>query len=361
MKIKLQTEQIRDFFVYAKNITTEAAEITPVIRYIKVEIDFGFCTLYKSNNNSFVKYTFKTKEDDCVFLIAEEKLQNFATDTKEREIIISIKDDEITLSDNGGRFKQRLNKTPYSLIDFPKIPEIGKEKLRLDKDVLNAMNIAKVHTIKDEININLTAVHFSEEGYIYSGNFHSLYIRNFSKKIPKVSIKTNESTILCQFPYLDYVISDNYNTYTHEGITYGFIQQHQITGFNYNQFLDKIRKDNYIIISLEDLEMFCQSTVRFTNDSFCESELTVINEETAKLTYIDHETSQENTIECKVKLYGEQFSFTFNPSFFLPIIKALRNVPYSEIYLGDEGSLISIWNEGDKNYTGILNKLNKAK
>lgn len=357
MKIKLPIEKIREFLAISKYIVLppDRSNINPIIKFIKVEIVFGTCILTKTNNNSFCKFSFDVSEEDVEFLIQEENLSSFCTDSKHEELTLNMQDGFIKMSD--GYFKRKVNVNGVGVIDFPLIPKQEDKLIRLEREVLTSLIPAKAHIGSDKIMTPFQSAYLSGND-VYSSAMQTMYIRSFKAQLPTIAITPAECLLLSSFEYVDYCKSDNYNTYIHKNIVYGFIQPHGATGFDYKAQIGRLTKKNYLTIKVEDMINFCNSTMRFTQGLFCNSTLSTEKTEfgaIANLLFEDRSKNEENTIDVPIKLVGDNFSFNFSPDIWLPILKVL---PYEEICIGDEIGLVSIWNEIDKNYNGIISKVN---
>lgn len=353
-KITLPVKDIKNFFEVSKYVKSEKNDVSPILRYLKIDIEFGICFITKANLDSFCKYNFSINHDDISFLIEEEKLSILVSLTKEDKIEIQYKKDHILLTD--GYFKQKCNNISYKVTEFRSIPDFLKsESFVLNKSILSKLSSAKIFLGKDNIISPYFLFVYFEEDKIYSSSGQSIYFYKMKdgEKVPKFALTENECTLLSGYESVIYSKSENYNTYKIGNVVYGFIQSSNANYYPAESQTNKAEKKNYAIIKIEDIINFCNSTLKFSGNTYCNSDL-FVESEISRFVFSDLDKGEENSIETKSTLIGEPFVFRFNPSIWLSIF---QNMPYDNICIGNEQGVVSIWNDSDPQYIGLLSKL----
>lgn len=374
-KITLPLQKINDFISASKYISTDNIGVIPIYQYIKIQIEFEVCTITKRNNNSFCVFSFDIpNQDDCEFVILEERLITFCNNAQEKEFTISLDDKSsiIKIEDSAKYYKQKFNNGAVLMSDFSPVPETdGLSKQSISSDVLNCLSSAKIYSGKDETVGHFSYVYLKDES-IFSTNGHVIYVKTVKSGsiLPQIALTKTECDLLPELKSVEFCESDNYNIYIQKDkkVIYGFRKPENANGFDYKRFISTLKKENYSQVLVNDIVNFCVSTISFANDRVKEKkdEFPIAlfkaeknGESGVKMIYENLELEKENKIEVNNQLFGNGFEFYFNPVLWLPIIKDLK---YDYICISDENtSLVSIFNKSDSSYIGIISKFNITK
>lgn len=364
MELRLKVDEIKNFFILADNIPSEISEVNPIHKYLKLDMCFGSLTLIKTTTHSFVKHIMPAEGDECIILIEESRLKDFCNDCKLPEFVISIDDATNKVELIEGRRKQKLGDIYMGLDIFPKQPKITTGFSRIAKDVLDAIKIAKGYITKDPLLLNLKCVYIKDKT-IYASDRHMMYIKDttFNIDIVKTDNKNfdiafteEECDVLSSFNYVDFAKADNFNTYTFNNTSFGFLPFQDAQGFDYKQFTATVEKEAFISTEISEIIRFCTSTIKFVgkNDDYPTAYFTIIDSTSAQLKYIDTEKDQENILDIAIEMTGLMEDFKFAPKTWNDKMKSL---PYDKIVLSTQKSAIAVWCISDDSYLGFFSKM----
>lgn len=355
MQIALPIEQIKDFLSLSRQIKTDEILIN---KYIKFEIVFGTCFLIKKNFYGYCRYSFNTNEDDCSFLIPIDKLEGMINVTKSKTLKITINETETLLDD--GKAKYNCNTNGISVLAFDFIKEESSKDIisRIDKSTIEILKQAKAFAGNDDLIPQFSCIYIDEDT-IYSSNRSSLFFKTLTKQFPKISVTQKELEMISAFDYVDYAVINNHNIYIYGNLTYGYIQTTNAVGFPAKQQIDKLTKENYIKINLENFIDYCKYTIGFIDQSKKDKEFETseckVNNGVLDLVYEDKKLNEINSLHLKIlEQRGDDFSFHFQHSIWKDLLSIL---PYENIYLGNEEGFISVWSDKDSTFIGILPKM----
>lgn len=352
MKITLPVKQLKDFFDLSKFVKTEKSDINPILKYLKIEIEFNTCFITKSNSEAFCKYNFTIEHDDVSFLIEEEKLLTLISLTKKDKIVIQEQNGQIVISDE--YIKYKCSNHTYELSDYKIIPEFDKSQAGLiGRDLIDKLKIAKNFVGSDKLIMPYFCYVYYTNNTLYSSTSQIVYINQIKTNLDKCIFGETECNFLSQFDNVNYCQVDNYNIYKIGSLACGFLKSESAYFFEIKQFYERVTKSNYASVKVEDIINFCESTIRFAKDGFNTSSVEFVSDK-AIFSFIDKDKGEENVIEVESSIKGVYFTFYFNPSQLLNVVK---NLPYERINIGDEAGCVSIWNENDINYFSLISKI----
>lgn len=350
MTINFPIDKVRDFLDKASVIVTEKNDLMPILRYIRIKIDFGVCIMTKTNNKGFCKFYFDLDAEDADFLIEESKLLLFCDTSTDDNFSITINNEGTIIY--GVSYKQRTNAKSYDIDLFPKIPDEPKSSIRITKDIIDSFKIAKSCIAQDDIRPALNFAYCTDD-VLFSSNAQILYIRKFNRTLPKIELTPEEITAISDLAWADFSIADNYNTYKNGNVIYGFIASNDAKPFDYKPFLNSIEKENYISIKIKDILNFCTSTIKFADSKFLDSDF-IYEDGKASMIYQDKEKGENHELEFSIRVVGEPFNFRFYPTTWKDFMSAL---PYDEICIGETKQFLYFWNPADEGYVGIISKI----
>lgn len=352
MKITLPVKQLKDFFDLSKFVKTEKSDINPILKYLKIEIEFNTCFITKSNSEAFCKYNFGIEHDDVSFLIEEEKLLTLISLTKKDKITIQEQNGQIIISDS--YIKYKCSNHTYILTDYKSIPEFDKSQgYLISKELINKLKIAKNFIGTDKLIMPYFCFVYYKDNVLYSSTSQIFYIDELKTSLQKAYFTETECNFLSQYDNVNYCQLENYNIYKIGSLVCGFIQLHGANFFDTSSFSQRITKSNYASLKIEDIINFCESTIKFAKDGFNTSSVEFSNSN-AKFVFIDKDKGEENIIEVDSSLSGNPFVFHFNPYQLLNVVK---NLPYERINIGDENGCVSVWNDNDVKYFSLISKI----
>jgi hypothetical protein len=359
--MKLPLDSIKEFLAYASLVPSDKLDLLPILKYFKVEIIFGECTITKSNGKDFVSFTFNCDEEDAEFLISEVKLKVFASVSNEQHVYISVVDKLITLKDIKN-YKQSYTNESYNVLDFPKINEYNDDTcIKFSKSLLNLISIARNYCGTDDLDSKYSSVYINQE-HIYSSNGNCLFTNRHLEQInSEIVITKKESEVISKLGFVDFIQSENQNIFRFNNVIFGFTKVDLSSGLPYRQFIDNVQKKNTVKVSVPDLVKFCQAVLSSTSSAVGDKEMKwlnsscIVSDETANLLF-QLEDREEISIVTPVTLEGEKFDFKFNQRLCYQIFKSL---PYSEIYISNEVNFNcnAIFNKNDPNFLGFIFKI----
>lgn len=371
MKVTLPTSKLKEFLNLSKFIETEESDLDnlQILKYLKFEIVFDKCTVTKTSLRSFFQFSFDVKHEDCEFIVLESKISDWCSLTTQEKTTITIKQVEsktgithnVVLSD--GYYKPKHDGGKYEVKDFFKIANYGQSTKRIPKEVLLALDSAKIYTGTDDLRPMFKFVYL-DDNYVYSSTMQTFFLKKFEIELPKISLSKLECVILATFPYVEFRTDSegkSFNVFSFENSVYGFRQEEDARGFAFQSFLPLLEKKQCFKFKTDDFINFCNSTkiVSKSKKPVYINSKAFVTENKLKLSYIDTERGIENEIEVECVLNGDEFDFIFDHNQLLEIFKSL---PYNDICISNEDHpesnfyALSLFNEQDKSYTGLVTK-----
>jgi len=362
MDILLKTKDVQTFCKLCDYVVSDKLDLYPILNYIKIEIVFGTCILTKSNNNQFVQYQFETEADDIEFLILEDELKNFSSMTNSDSFTVSETSTKGTLKFNDGYYNYNFNNSTFSgdvelNVDmFSKIPEQKSETVKITKDIISYLNIAKEFASEDVLLANFVNIYIKGNEIFASDSRESFFYKKLSGDYPLIAFSKKECILLGNFEYADYYHSGNFNCFIYGSATYGFINKENQSSYNYQQFLS-INRNNYLKIKTSDFINFCKACVKFSK-----SKSDKITTTTSKFTFNERIiiTFNNDIKELKVPIDCESVNmdpleFFFNPTTLLNKVSAM---PFENIFISIEKDRFYLFSDQDSNLFSLHMKQN---
>lgn len=390
--LKISLNKIKEFIEFCNKVSgaSEGKNISTYLstsEYIKFEILMGDCFLIKNVISSFVEFKIDVSSffyDDIEFLIHEKKLKDFCGTISSEYLYIQI--DESINTTNGDvtklvkisdteKFKdsKKLNYI-NSLIDIKLFPETKYRtsnykngKTKINEEVLNSIEIASVHVIRDNVKPNLSCIylgayekdkHLIEGCDIFSADSQCFYSKKFNQKFPPIAIQFVETKILLGLKSCDYFVTEGHNVYfVGSNVVFGYRHIDNTNGFDYNGFKNYLTKQNSITIKVEDILLFClraRNSSNSSKDSFLNSTCLFDKQENiVRFIYNNDKTNDEDIKECQIigNVVGEFEKFILNHNQLYDILKTLS---YNTITISIEQYYIGLTTKEDENYFGFL-------
>ena len=389
MFIKLPLQKLKEFTDLSKSL--QSSELEQIYQFIKVEIDFGKCTITKSTRDSFLVYTFDLDAvDDCSFIIQEKVLSDFSNSTNENYVYIELNESggnihKIKDSLNSKKcYEKVFNDGGYKIKDFPsshvKLDSITYS--RLGKNQIDSILRAKSFVGKDDlapmynhIFISPTKPDPNKNGksdlYINSFGGQTMYLDRIGSDLsfPFLAISPRESAIITKFEWLDYNSdTSNFNIYKYGlngEVIYGFSRVEGANPVDLSLPLSMFKKDNYFIIKTNDILKFCTSIKLYSGtndkdreDSKWKNSSCTLDFGECTLFFELEKISESIKVICDVTVVGSEFNFNFNQNFLYEIIRGAFS-GYDEICISDSGNGVCIFSRNHENMIGFMMKYQK--
>lgn len=355
MELKLPTAKVNDFLKLCEYIKGNV-ETDEIQKYIKVSIDFGTVTLTKTNTFQFVRYEFEHETEDVECILLESEIKKYFSITSSAEVSIAFKDRQVYLTD-GTRLKYNFNNGTEKVDDFYSIPDMSETKLRLDKNFIQNVNLAKSFVGNDTLRPVFNYVYLSDNK-IFATNAHAIYLRDINAESDLIAISPAECKLISDFDYIDYATAGNFNVFSHKKVTYGFLTKDGAGKLDISNFVKSYNPDSYIECSVDEVMAFCNAALTFSK-----GDSKIINN-TCKMNLIENELE----LEFNDKEYGKStdvslgienndiknFELNFNSELMLNCLKSVRS---DKFRLNVVNHLIYIWAKTDSGLLLLMTKI----
>lgn len=336
MKVTLPILQVKEFLKLASYVESDSLliEQNPEYGHIKIEVIMGTCFLTKVNINKFAVYSFETEEDDCRMLILEDDLKSFVS-TSKRDTI-QINDEETTVSFFDGYNNPKFSKiSKVDIKTFPKIVKLPKEFIRIEKDVINCLDVSKNYIGDDKLRPFVLYAHIKED-MVFATDAHVTIFNKLERKVSDklISLSKTDIQFISNFDYIEFYFNDNFSIFKNGNCIYGSRLYENISDVSQliKSFSSNIDKTKYVKILLSDYMNFCESTVAYTKrverekKNYKSSSFLIISPTKVAFDYDDAENGIKNNLPVDVKIVGLEpgFEFKFRQK---RIKEALENMP----------------------------------
>lgn len=352
MKITLSVDEVKKFIQVSDSIKLESKKFSPVLSYLKLSSSFGECTITKSSQFEYCRYSFDSNNSDFETLIEYDALLELLSKTKATAFTIETDGKFVHLKD--GYYHFRFSTSDAEINNYP-IHNSPNESAyeRLNIDSMKTIQIARGNTGNDKIREFMNFIYIDKQT-IYWADTSSVFAKKIEENYSFYALSLAESILLSKFNYVDISVQETWNVYRYENAVFGFKNSDGAVGFNYAGFLSYLKRDNFCTINVEDLMNFCTSTLALNKDAKICTSLFNAKEEKVDLEFSDLISGLENKLKIKCGLVGNEFSFNFEPRKMIDVIKPL---PYNEICLGKENGIVSIWNSKDISFLGFISMI----
>lgn len=365
-QIKLPIQNIKHFLSYSNSLGSGKTDIMPILKYVKIVIDFDIITMAKSNLDSFVIYEFDFKDnDDIEFLISEDELKAFVSVYGNNTYIyITIENHNFGTISDGKSYTKRFNSSEASISEFPKenVRTVNLEYTRLSKNEITLISYASNFTATDEIRPSLSHI-FIQDEFIVSCDMKSLFTYRIGS-FKNIAISKRELSVITNNDFIDYYSDEdaNFNVYKHEKAIFGFKKMSDVKCIDFKKPLEAFKDDNSFIIKKEDIVGFCNSVAFYCKNGDKKRENAKWKNSVCSLDFgkcelkfdMEAEVGESIITNCDVNQKGDDFRFTFNQAFTQPIF---NEFPYDEICLADNNFAVFLFNKKDNNFLAFISKV----
>lgn len=367
--MQLPIKQLKEFVALSKFISSEKLELMPILQFIKLEIDFGECSITKDNLQEFVTYKFGVDCEDCSFILPYDKFSKYIASSNGEYCDININGDIVTVYD--GYLRQKWNISKNRVDDFPKLPEISPTYYHFSKQLIEVLNLSKnITKPKDELRPQMACSHVTPI-CVYASDYNICFKKDISLDgLPFPSIPVSKTEVDCIYQLDNVQFSSSiksHNIWKSGNVMYGFRQiDRAVDGFNYQQFFSNLSfpRKQYITLKLKDVISFCNSTKDFRIGLISNALLT-LEDKTCIISYVEKETSEENKIEIDYKISQEfDFEFIFNTDL---LLNAVLKFPHNDISIcidsyqheGKQREIVYAFSENDESICMVLPTLGR--
>ncbi len=353
LKITLNTDEIKKFLQVSAGIDLEDRKFSAPLSYLKLSFSFGTCTITKANLESHCKYEFDCGEfmEDAVVFVDFKVLTTLMGETKSKTFWIET--DGIITWLKDGYYKHKFSSSDVTEELYPLTEECENDDFfTLNIDVLNAIKIAKNSIGNDPIRPQFSFCYI-DKGTVYSTDAFTLCVKKVTSQTPTglLALSKKECILLSNFNYIGISQTDSWNFFRFENSTFGFRKAEGGLGFQYEWLVNQLKRDNYIVVKVEDIINFCASTIALNESKISTSKLTAIEDGNTALNFEDEITSLANQLHINCGLIGGKFEYLFEPDRLMTLLKVLG---YNEICIGYEGQRVSVWNSNDVTFLGMI-------
>lgn len=355
MIVTLPILQVKEFLKLASYVEVDEflIEQTPEYGHIKIEVIMGTCFLTKVNLNKFAVYSFETESDDCRMIVLEDDLKSFITTSKRDSV--RIDDGEKNVSFYDGYNNPKFGKIERADVkNFPKTVKLPKEFIRIEKDVINSLDISKNYIGDDKLRPFVLYAHIKED-VVFATDAHVTILNKLERKVSDklISLSKTDIQFISNFDYIEFYFNENFSIFKNGNCVYGsrFYENISDVTNTIKMFSSNIDKTKYFKILLSDFKNFCESTVAYTKrverekKNYKSSSVSVIGKDKIRFVYDDAENSIENNLPIDAKIVDVSIGYEFK--FAQKRIKeALDNMPTcKEVCISEskDGSSFAFW------------------
>lgn len=344
--MKIKTEELRRYLTAAGNIKPNPTATN--LDSIKIECTGTEITFTKTNNNIWCKYSYVCQQQENNILLVNEKLLNgVALTSKEYEIALIVKGNDIIITSGEDVIKTKNQDIKL----FPVIPTATGERIKITKEVMERIRTASKYV---NTGANVTALNYVNVGMtgIFASNYSIVYYHN-TFPLPEIMLDQEPLNTIKSTDDVLYWSSESYNFFQCDGFLYGFIKT-AITPLNYSTIVSQKGTESFVI-KRDDMIDFCTIVHYSKRQENPFATLASIDNKMLQLKYIDADfnidVSRNVIIEATNPV--ELFKFSIDNMALL-----LKTIPYELLIFTrvPQGHLIVTATE-DPDYYGILARL----
>lgn len=350
--IKIAIADLREFKNRSAKIKPNT--ILPILAYIKLEFKNSKATLTKSSLNAFIQHQLKVKsKKEGVILLDTKTLFSLVDSSSGEEITIEVDGKKVILDD--GATKVRFQAMDADT--FPAVPENNaEEKFVFSQETIEALHLSKVNTDAASPNQFFSHIHMYSKGktnYIFGTNSTVIYYRQFSDKLPSISLDRESVDIITSYKEVVYTSSGNYNFFDTGNSLYAFIK------------VDFKASDITTIIAGNSDEV----NFKFERKKMIEFCNLILSLDPSRVTYLCIEDAGKKSIALRfsntdVDLSADRFyevekNATIKESWFSAgnMVNLLKDLPYDELDFNFTKGNLYFKTSEDADFTGVIREI----
>lgn len=352
--VTLKTSDLRKFVSLSSHI--KDTRILPIYGYIKIEVVGNTCTLYKTNGHSFIIFsaTEPVSTHNDVILIEETILYGFVSNCSATYIDISAEGMMGLLNDKKRPTKFQAGDPAH----FPAIqPKEQSEGILLDSDLLASLYHCKKHTLPPmdksmrEWNCFVHVSKVDKKYGVAGFNGFTFYFHIYKNKLPDIAIDPDIITVISKLDSVIYSVSGNYDMYSTNGVTYGFIISEQKARDLTKLFENLSKGIKKFSVRRKALVGFCESVISMNNTNVPPT-ISVSDGGKKGTIILKHSGIMNLNIEETVWVENKKGVFDewhFDPRY---IILSLKDLEYDEVTVSTVGDTLVFSSDEEPNYLG---------
>lgn len=257
------TKDLKEFLKLSKPIKQN--KILPILDYIKLDVVGGTAIFTKTNQHSYCVYSIQCEsKEEVSILIDESKLSALISNSDSDIITIKEKKTSIELQDD--KSKMSFHKEDASL--YPVMPESNSKRWEIPEEVISAIRIAKGYIIETELPTQWSYVFLvpgGDSALLYGAEMSGFYMKKFNYPLPPFNLTKEAATLVSLFPSASYQSNGNYDFFTSDNTTYGFIKN-ESNPLPVDKLYSRATTGNYFEVSKSELISFCDMAVGISGD-----------------------------------------------------------------------------------------------
>lgn len=247
-QIRIRKDELVSFKLQAANIKPN--KLLPILSFLRIEIDGDFCSITKSNGQSFLVKTIPNDSEDCTFLVDENILNNYLEYVETEYIEFDVESTRITLRATGSR-SGNVSPTDDSR-GYPVIDVSSNEWVSLPKLVLVSAGICSNIIFDGEIAGPKSYV-FIGRGFVAGCDSYIGYCQPISEAIPELVLRKDVAVCMSKMNSCSVSSNSSYDLFKEGSSLYGFIKSDQpffelqpIFGMNWEGDMFNVNRNNIV-------------------------------------------------------------------------------------------------------------------
>jgi len=222
MQARIRKSEIVSFKEQSGTINTSKVSL-PILKFLKIDIEGDFCSITKSNHESFIIKTFGNDSEDCSFLVSEDTLYHFVNYCDSEYINFLIDGTRIVLS--GGHSSKVSSPTDSAKI-YPSIDTANNAWISLPKLSLTSAGLASQIIFDGEIAGPKSYVFFGN-GNVAGSDGSIGFLQPIKDHLPNLSLRRDVAQVVCKMTSCQHGSNESFDLFKENDTLYGFRKSEQ--------------------------------------------------------------------------------------------------------------------------------------